>query len=293
VVSASPETALNRFDLTDHPARSAFALGPYRVHDIDENAGVRAAIHGGWDLARSSLVNYSQHLVRAQSRQFGPPPGDPTLMVFTPLPERVRPTEGVRTAGMVWDRTLVLFGGASPSVPRDATPVRELVAVFVGHELFHLYVPWGLPITQPLSWLSEGWAEHVGRSSAVAAGLITRGAADNSLREAYYRYIDMGGRQAGSLQNAAESGEQLRELLYMRGELVFRVLELEWAASGKPGSFDAVLWQRLQLEYDGESPLEPDAVSRVLNAMVSPTTVRRLVDGAEAITLPELGLGRR
>ena len=293
VVSASRESALNQFDLSDHPSLSAFALGPYRVEDVDKVAGVRAAIHSGWDVARSRVVSYSQQLVRAQTREFGPPPGDPTLMVFTPLPERMRPAQGVRSAGMVWDRTLVLFAGASPSVPRDGAPVREMMAVFLGHELFHLYVPWALPITQPLSWLSEGWSEHVGRSSAFAAGILTRGGADASLRDAYDRYREMGGARAGSLQNAAEAGEGLRDLLYMRGELVFRILDLEWSASGKPGSFNAVFWQRLQTEYDGENPLEPEAVSRILNTMVSPTTVRRLVDGAAMITLPELGLGRR
>jgi len=293
VVSASPETALNRFELSDHPARSAFGIGPYRVEDVDKNAAVRAAIHSGWDVARSQVVNYAQQLVRVQTREFGPPPGDPTLMIFTPFPESVRPTLGVRTAGMVWDRTLVLFAGASPSVPRDGAAVRELVAIFLGHELFHLYVPWGLPVTQPLSWLSEGWSEHVGRSSAVAANILSQGGADASLRDAYGRYGDMGGARAGSLQNAAESGEELRDLLYTRGELVFRILDLEWSASGKPGSFNAALWQRLQTEYDGQTPLEPEAVSRILNAMVSPTTVRRLVDGAAVVTLPELKLGRR
>ena len=293
VVSASRESALNRFDLSDHPARSAFGIGPYRVEDVDKDAGVRAAIHSGWDVARNRLLNHSEQLVRVQTREFGPPPGDPTLMIFTPLPERVRPTQGVRTAGMVWDRTLVLFAGASPSVPRDGTPVRELLAIFLGHELFHLYVPWGLPITQPLSWLSEGWSEHVGRSSAVAAGILSRGGADASLLDAYNRYLEMGGARAGSLQNAAESGEELRDLLYMRGELVFRILDLEWSASGKPGSFNAALWQRLQTEFDGQNPLEPEAVSRILSAMVSPATVRRLVDGAAVITRPELKLGRR
>jgi hypothetical protein len=39
--------------------------------------------------------------------------------------------------------------------------------------------------------------------------------------------------------------------------------------------------------------LEPEAVSRVLSAMVSPATVRRLVDGSAIITQPELELGRR
>jgi hypothetical protein len=204
------------------------------------------------------------------------------------------PDQGVRSAGMVWDRSLLLFAGAGPSVPRDSDRVREMMAIFLGHELFHLYVPWGLAVTQPLSWLSEGWAEHVGRSSARKALILSNTGADRSLREAYERYREMGGARAGSLRNASEyGGEELRPLLYVRGELVFRVLSLEWQERGNPGSFDGALWQRLQREYDGENPIEPEVVSRILGAMVSPVTVRRLVDGAAVITLPELELGRR
>jgi len=294
VASPEPEGARNQFAVRTHPARSAFALGPYRFHDVESDLGLRAAVHSGWNVARDEVLSYARRIARVQSREFGPPPGDPTLMIFTPLPPAVRPPQGVRSAGMVWDRSLLLFAGADPNVPLDGDRVREMMAIFLGHELFHLYVPWGLAITQPLSWLSEGWAEHVGRRSAQQALVLSAAGADRSLSEAYERYRQMGGARAGSLQNASEyGGEELRPLLYVRGELVFRVLSLEWEASGKEGSFDGVLWQRLQLEYDGNAPLEPEAVSRVLSAMVSPSTVRRLVDGAAVITLPELDLGRR
>jgi hypothetical protein len=294
VATPAHETAPLQFTLTVHPARSAFALGPYRIQDVDAELGLRAALHDGWRVARDDVVSYAQRLARVQAREFGPPPGDPALLIFTPMPPSIRPSQGVRSAGMVWDRSLLLFAGADPMLPLDHQRVHEMVAIFLGHELFHLYVPWGLAITQPLSWLSEGWAEHVGRSSAQQALLLGNAAADSSLRDAYERYLEMGGARAGTLQNAAEyGGEQLRPLLYVRGELVFRVLSLEWQASGKPGSFDGELWRRLQLEYDGEAALEPEAVSRVLSAIVSPSTVRRLVEGAQVITLPELGLGRR
>ncbi len=101
------------------------------------------------------------------------------------------------------------------------------------------------------------------------------------------------GDEQWSLQNASESGEDVRDLLYARGKLVFRILWLEWQESGKPGSFDSILWQRLQTAYDGERPLEPEEISAILGSMVTPSTVRRYVDGAAIITLPELGLGRR
>ncbi len=293
VVSASPEVTLNHFELSDHPARSVFALGPYRFQDIDRALGLRAAIHSGWNVGRRQLVGYARQLVRVQAREFGPPPGDPALMIFTPFPSSVTPRQGVRTAGMVWDRSLLLFAGADRSVSLNDDRVREMLAIFLGHEIFHLYVPWGLAVTQPLSWLSEGWAEHVGRTSARRAGILSAGGTDRSLREAYGRYLEMGGAGAGSLQNASAAGEELRPLLYVRGELVFRILSLEWAANGKPGSFDSVFWRHLMTEYDGDTPLEPEAVSRILSAMVSPSTVRRLVDGAAIITLPELKLGRR
>lgn len=210
VVSASPEVALNQFELSNHPARSVFALGPYRYHDIDHRLGLKAAIHPGWNVGRRQLVGYARQLARAQASQFGPPPGDPALMIFTPFPSAVTPRQGVRTAGMVWDRSLLLFAGADRSAPLNDRRVLEMLAIFLGHEIFHLYVPWGLPVTQPLSWLSEGWAEHVGRTSARTARLLNASGDDRSLREAYARYLELGGGRAGSLQNASEAGGDLR-----------------------------------------------------------------------------------
>ncbi len=293
VVSAAREIELNHFELREHPERSVFAVGPYRFEDIDRTLGVRAAIHRGWNVAREQIVDYSRQLVRTQASDFGAPPGGPTLMIFTPLPTALRPAGAVRSSGMVWDRSLILFSGAGASVPLDRDEIREMMAVFLGHELFHLYVPWGLPVTRSLSWLSEGWAEHAGRTSARKAGILSASGTMRSLTEAYERYVEMGGARAGSLQQASDSDdESLRALLYVRGELVFRILALEWESNGNTGSFDSVLWRRLSAEHDGVAPLEPDTIRRVLNGMVSPTTVRRVVDGAAMITLPELALGR-
>jgi len=67
-------------------------------------------------------------------------------------------------------------------------------------------------------------------------------------------------------------------------------MSLEWRESGKPGHFDSVLWQRLLAAYDGENPLTPEIVASVLSSMVSPSTVRRYVEGTSSITLAELGL---
>ncbi len=294
VVSAAREIEPDHFVLREHPARSAFAVGAYRFHEIDRTAGVRAAVHSGWNIARQQIVNYAQRLVNTQALEFGVPPGEGTLMIFTPLPPPLRPPQGVRSSGMVWDRSLLLFAGAGREVPLNSDRVREMIAVFLGHELFHLYVPWGLPVTRSLSWLSEGWAEHVGRTSAQRAGILGASGVYRSLEDAYESYIEMGGARAGSLRQASETeSEELRALLYVRGELVFRMLSLEWDASGGNGSFDRVLGHRLQAEYDGSTPLEPAAVSRVLSSMVSPQTVRRLVEGSAMITRPELELGRR
>ena len=191
---------------------------------------------------------------------------------------------------MAWNRTLNLFGGLTPGLPQASREIREMSAIFVGHELFHLYVPWGVPITQELSWLSEGWAMHMGRTAAVEARLLGRAGNQRAIREAYDRYIGMGGHRAGNLEDASLGGEEIRELLYVRGELVFRIMSLEWQESGKPGHFDSVLWQRLLAAYDGENPLTPNVVASVLSSMVSPSTVRRYVEGTSSITLAELGL---
>jgi len=289
VVSASREVDFNLFQLAAHPAESVFALGPYQLAKVG-HAGMRAAIHDDWALGRSTILNTATQLARVLVGKLGPPPGDPALLVFTPLPPEALPSGGVRTSGMAWNRTLNLFAGTTPGLPQSSREIREMSAIFVGHELFHLYVPWGVPITQELSWLSEGWAMHVGRTASLEARLLGRAGNQRALREAYQRYIEMGGHRAGNLQDAGLGGEEIRELLYVRGELVFRILSLEWQESGKPGYFDSVLWQRLLAAYDGQTPLTPEVVTSVLSGMVSPSTVRRYVDGTSSITLADLGL---
>jgi hypothetical protein len=289
VLSAEREVDFNLFRLTSHPADSVFALGPYQLEQVG-HAGIRVAIHDDWPLDRATILNTTTQLARVLVTKLGPPPGDPPLLVFTPLPAEALPSGGARSAGMAWNRTLNLFGGLTPGLPQASREIREMSAIFVGHELFHLYVPWGVPITQELSWLSEGWAMHMGRTAAVEARLLGRAGNQRALRDAYDRYIGMGGHRAGNLEDAGLGGEEIRELLYVRGELVFRIMSLEWQENGKPGHFDSVLWQRLLAAYDGENPLTPDVVASVLSSMVSPSTVRRYVEGTSGITTAELGL---
>lgn len=292
VVSAEREVAPRRFEVRDNPARTVFAAGPYRMEALGPDSPAVAAVHEDWRLARRQIVDYSRQLLRVLGRELGPPPGDSPLMLFTPLPPEMAPAGGVRTAGMVWDRTMILFAGAGRRTPPSSAKLREMMAIFLGHELFHLYVPWGLSITQPLSWLSEGWASHMGRRAAESARLLSRSGSARALRAAFDRYIHLGGTRAGTLQSASERGEEMRELVYVRGELVFRILSLEWRDKGGTGSFDATLWRRLRRIPESGLPVEPAQVSAILSAILDPVTVRRYVDGNAPITLPQLDLER-
>ena len=289
VVTAAPILDADRYRLDDHPNLSVFAVGPYRVQRLLDDADLSVAIHPEWGVARRQVVNTASQLARVLSAELGPPPGGAALLLFTPLPRGVQTRPGVRTAGMAWNRTLVLFGGTEGVPPTNRT-VRDMLAIFVGHELFHLYVPWGVSVTDQPSWLSEGWAMHMSRRAAVKTRLLTRSAAEAGLREAYRNYNEMGGFRAGNLFDASEGGEEIRDLLYLRGELVFRIMSLQWEEAGQPGSFDAALWRRLQHAHNGSNPLEPDEVLSVLSSLVSPATVRRFVEGNAMITLPDLGL---
>lgn len=293
VVSAEPEVAPGRFRIREDLPRAVFAAGPYHVEALEPGSPVSVAIHQDWRLARRELVNHSRQLLRVLSRELGPPPGDPPLLLFTPLPPQVAPSQGMRTAGMVWDRTMILFAGASARTPGSNSAIREMMAIFLGHELFHLYVPWGLPVARELSWLSEGWANHMGRRAAASARLLSRSGNVRTLRSAFDRYIRLGGSRAGSLQSASERGEAMRDLLYVRGELVFRILSLEWRENGGTGSFDSMLWRRLRQIPESELPVKPDQVSSILTELVAPVTVRRYVNGDAPITLAQLDLERR
>lgn len=279
------------FRLLQHPARSVFAAGPYRTLPLGEpEAGMRAAVHADWQVARRSLRSMSARLLAALAAELGPPPDSGALLIFTPLPREFSPADGLRTAGMVWGRSLVLFAGAGEGIRTDTREAQEMVAVFIGHELFHLYVPWGIEVAPELAWLSEGWAMHMGRRAAVAARLMSPASAADGLREAHTRYLEVGGFQAGSLPDASSVGGEKRELLYLRGELVFHLLSRQWETAGRQGSFDVALWRRLLQTYDGRRPLQAGEVMTVLRSLVDPLTVRRYVEGTAPISRAELGL---
>ena len=115
---------------------------------------------------------------------------------------------------------------------------------------FHLWVPSGVQVTRELSWLSEGWAMHMGRLAAVDVGWLSQPASIQRLQDAYRRYLDIGGYRAGSLPEASMGSESRRDLLYLRGELVFRLLERQWALTSS-GNFETELWRALADAYDG------------------------------------------
>ena len=200
------------------------------------------------------------------------------------------PRAGLRTAGMVRGQTLVVYAGKDPLIPAEHPDLGEAMAVFLGHELFHLWVPTGVQVTRELSWLSEGWAMHMGRRSAVATGWIDEAAGTRRLSLSYRRYLDIGGYRAGSLPAASTGAEDQRNLLYLRGELVFRLLEREWARTNPDRPFERALWDSLASIYDGVAPLDSTAVRSVLTNLVDATTVRRYVEGQAPLTPDALGL---
>jgi hypothetical protein len=212
------------------------------------------------------------------------------LVLLSPLPAPLTVQGGLRTAGMVRDQTLIVYAARAPEVPADHAGIGEAMAVFLGHELFHLWVPTGVQVTRELSWLSEGWAMHMGRRAALATGWLDESGGSRRLRTSYRRYLDIGGYRAGSLPAASLGQESQRNLLYLRGELVFRLLEREWQEAHPHEPFEQALWQALSSAYDGIEPLDARTVRTVLAELVDPATVRRYVEGQAPLTPATLGL---
>ena len=295
VVSSVPATENSSFLLTEHPVNSVFAVGPYEVHGEDRAAMEQliVALHRDWKVERDSVDSMSRKLHRKLADELGPSGTGWALALLSPLAQENVPSHGLRTAGMVRGRTLLLFAGASPDAPIEGPKVREAVVLFLGHELFHLYLPWGVRIAPDLGWLSEGWAMRMGRRTARTAGFITSKGEIAQLREIYRRYIEIGGYRAGSLPAASMTTDHNRDLLYLRGELVFQLLSREWESQGNSESFDAALWGRLSEVYRGSRPLDAEQVRAILEHMVDPGTVRRFVEGTAPLTPKELGLQQR
>ncbi len=280
------------FELTEHPTASVFALGPFEIRDVVEVPGLTVAIHPRWGVLSDSIETLTGTLLQSHRAHLGPPGSTTALALMSPLPQSLGPTGGLRTAGMVRSRSLILYAGTSPRIQPDEPQLRESMAVFLGHELFHLWVPSGVQVTRELSWLSEGWAMHMGRLAAIDVGWLSEQASVERLQDAYRRYLDIGGYRAGSLPEASMGSESRRDLLYLRGELVFRLLERQWALTNT-GNFEAELWRALAKAYDGRVPLDAERVRSALASLVDRGTVRRYVEGTSPLTPSALGLRRR
>lgn len=293
VVSTAPATDPGEFLLTDHPINTVFAIGPYEVTRDVPDHGLGIAMHRRWAVERSGVARMFHGIAAVLRDELGPPGGGWATAIFTPLPSRAVPRSGVRTAGMVRGKTMLLFADVAPGVSPTGPRIRDTVARFLGHELFHLYVPWGVGVTPELAWLSEGWAMRMGRRAAAHAGFVSQGSERDHLREAYRNYVGLGGFRAGSLPAASLDASATRDILYLRGELVFEVLARVWSEDVHDESFDAELWRRLAQAYDGIEPLAPDDVLAILSDMIRPVVVRRFVEGAAPITPGDLGMSYR
>lgn len=290
VVSTAWEETPNSFAMRQHPVGSVFALGPFDVVRLPDVSDLRVALHAGWDIMPDQIEQLVEELLMNHREMLSSPDNTRALALLSPMPPTLQPRAGLRTAGMVRGQTLVVYAAKAPLIPADHPDIAEAMAVFLGHELFHLWVPTGVQVTRELSWLSEGWAMHRGRRAAVATGWLDEAAGTRRLELSYRRYLDIGGYRAGSLPAASTGSEDRRNLLYLRGELVFRLLEQEWDKANPGRPFERVLWEALTAAYDGVEPLDSTAVRTILTDLVGATTVRRYVEGQAPLTPDTLGL---
>jgi hypothetical protein len=293
VLTTARSLTPHAFSLSNHPVNSVFAVGDFEVDLIGTNGGLRLAANAGWAVIPEAAAPMIDSLQDSLSSLLGAEPAArPALALLLPLPDGLKPAGGLRTAGMVRGETVLLYAGASAHRPDDAR-ILGAMAVFFGHELFHLYVPSTVVVSRELSWLSEGWAMHMGRLAAESSGWIGADDAEAGLEDTYRRYLDFGGYRAGSLPAASLGAESQRDLLYLRGELVFRLLAHEWETTGRrSGDFEAALWGRLSGAYDGRNPLAAEQVQTIISDLVGPSVVRRYVEGTAPLTQGALGLGR-
>jgi len=293
VVSTAWEEAPNTFAMRRHPVGSVFAVGPFEVIDQAVGSGLQIARHKDWDILPSRVDTLLGELLLSHQEMLGSANDHQALVLLSPMPDTITTQGGLRTAGMVRDQTLVVYAVKAASLPPDHSGIVEAMAVFLGHELFHLWVPSGVQVTRELSWLSEGWAMHMGRRAAVASGWVDKEDGTRRLNNSYRRYLNIGGYRAGSLPAASVGHEAQRSVLYLRGELVFRLLEQEWNRSNPDRSFERSLWEALTAAYDGIEPLDSVAIRAVLADLTDPTTVRRYVEGEAPLTPDTLGLAGR
>ena len=248
--------------------------------------GLRLAVHPDWNVLPGSMAALTGDLLAGLRERLTELNQAGALALLMPLPEPLQPSNGLRTAGMVRGQSLLLYAhtSAPPRHPDHRTRLEQAMAVFIGHELFHLYVPSAVAVTRDLSWLSEGWAMQMGRLVAMDRGWLSEDADAARLQVAYRRYQEMGGYRAGSLPDASMGSDSQRDLLYLRGELVFRLLAREWSLTNSTETFERALWRSLVRARTGAAPIDSATVHSILEALVDPSTVRRYVEGQAPLT---------
>lgn len=239
------------------------------------------ATSGSWAFTDQDAMSMAASILKDFTKRVGHTTRTRTILMLSPFPGSVG---AERWSAETRGGTVVLLSGKSPSKIAGLAQV----SVPLTHELFHLWVPNGLPLDGNYDWFYEGFTSYQGLSASVRLRFLTFQDYLNALGRAYDGYLSASDRQKLSLLEASrQRWTSATSLIYQKGLLVAFLydLTLRQASQGKR-TLDDIYRNLFQLSSSGARRDGNEAVLAVLKSQSEMRDfVRRYIESANEIDL--------
>jgi len=207
---------------TDDPDNAVFLIGP-AVREKSEGQGaphLSIITAGQWPFAPKDALKIGRRIMAEYSGVTGFKLRRDAVLMLVPFPGETGPeTWSAETRGNV----VVLLLGRKASGKK----VLARLAIILGHELFHLWVPNSLRLAGDYAWLFEGFTLYQALLTDLRLGFISFGDFLDTLASVYDSYLSAPDRDRWSLLEASERRwTSSSRLIYEKGMLVAFVYDL-------------------------------------------------------------------
>jgi predicted metalloprotease with PDZ domain len=221
-------------------------------------------------------------VLKEYTERLGGVPRARVMLMLAPFPAQVGAD---RWSAETRGGTVTLLSGRSPS----KTAGLAQLSIPLTHELFHLWIPNGLPLDGNYDWFYEGFTNYQAMRAAMRLNFLSFQDYLNALGRAFDAYLSEVDRDRFSLPDASQKRwTNATALVYHKGLLVAFLYDLQLRMqTGGKHSLDDV-YKELFQRYRGQEK-HTDGNTAVINALSAQEKMRDFVhhyiESASAIDL--------
>lgn len=220
-VAVEEEVAAGLLDLDDAESSVLFIGRDVRLrHTSVQGMGVKLAVSGNWAFSDQEALETVVPILKEHAKTFGCAARERALVIIAPPPY---PINAAQWSAETRGGTVLFLSGRSPS---KVSALARLSVPLV-HELFHLWVPNGLPLTGDYAWFYEGFTNYQALRVSQRLGFINFNDYLDALARAYDGYLFAREREPTSLLDASSrrwTGSNA--LVYHKGMVVAALYDL-------------------------------------------------------------------